>query len=112
MFPPPAGTWQGSLVLDSSFLTCLTALMPTPASENDASCERCSSPYQLWHSSGVYTWVFSVAGFAAIILPQSLLASGCTTLEASVTHIIDLESGCLSSVLFLILRGGVSLHGQ
>lgn len=40
LFPPPLGTWQDSLVLDSSFLTCLTVLMPTPASENDASCER------------------------------------------------------------------------
>lgn len=47
-----------------------------------------------------------MAGFAAIILPQSLLASGCTALGASVAYITDLESGFLSGVLFLILRGG------
>lgn len=53
---------------------------------------------------------FSAAGFAAIILPQSLLASGCTALGASAAHIIDLASGCLSSVPFFTHSQGSCVH--
>lgn len=59
--------------------------MPTPASENDASYERdVALPLSFGTAVGSTHGFFSTAGFAAIILPQSLLASGCTALGASV----------------------------